>query len=391
MRIAYFSPLPPQRSGIADYSGELVPHLSRFVDLTLFTADPAAVDKNISGTYDLRSYEQYGASYDQFDLALYHIGNSEYHDDISRMALETPGVVVLHDYNLHHATALRTIGKGHRFAYARELGYEKGADGVRRAMATHYGIEPPLFENPLNGRVLDASLGVIVHSHYAARLVERQEYRGSLSIIPALIAPLSGRSRRYELDLSNDAVLFGSFGLMSKEKQVIETLHALRRLRVEMPNAFYLLVGDVVAGLPIDEAIQELGLQDAVFYAGYAAQLSDFVDWIQTADVVINLRSPTVGETSAAALRAMAAGKALIVNDDGWYREIPSAAAAKIPPGDESALLDAMRSTGRSEAVRQAMGSAGLQYTHEVCSPGKVAEAYACTLAEMMRTARIYD
>jgi hypothetical protein len=87
----------------------------------------------------------------------------------------------------------------------------------------------------------------------------------------------------------------------------------------------------------------------------------------------------------------MAAGKALIVNDDGWYREIPSAAAAKIPPGDESALLDAMRSTGRSEAVRQAMGSAGLQYTHEVCSPGKVAEAYACTLAEMMRTARIYD
>ncbi|MFN2122818.1 MAG: glycosyltransferase family 4 protein [Candidatus Promineifilaceae bacterium] len=390
MRIAYFSPLPPQRSGIADYSGELIPHLSRLADLTLFTADPDAVDKAVAVQYDLRSHEQFGDLSDQFDLALYHIGNSEYHDDIARIAFDAPGVIVLHDHNLHHAVALRTIGKGDRFAYAREMGYERGADGVRRAMATRYGIEPPLFENPLNGRLLDASLGVIVHSQYTARLVERQGYRGSLSIIPALIAPFSGRSRRRELNLPDDAVLFGSFGLISKEKQIIETLHALRRLRTEMPNAYYLLVGNVVAELPVEEAIQELGLHDAVFYAGYAAQLSDFVDWIHTADVVINLRSPTVGETSAAALRAMAAGKALIINDDGWYREIPSAAAAKIPPGDESALLDVMRSIGQSEAVRQAMGNAGRQYTRKVCSPGKIAEEYVRTLTRIMRTARIY-
>ncbi len=390
MRIAYFSPLPPQRSGIADYSGELIPHLARLIGLTLFVPNPEEVDKAIAGQFDVRSYAQYEAQHHEFDLALYHIGNSEYHDDISRLALEAPGVVVLHDFNLHHAAALRTIGQGDRFAYAREMGYERGAAGVRRAMATRYSVEPPLFENPLNGRLLDASLGVIVHSRYTAQLVARQAYRGPVSIIPALIAPIPGRSRRRELNLPDDAVLYGSFGLISKEKQVLESLHALRHLRQEMPNAYYLLVGNIVKGLPVEETIHDLGLQDAVHYVGYAANLSDFVDWIHTADVVINLRNPTVGETSAAALRAMAAGKPLIVNDDGWYREIPSAAAVKVPPGNEGALLDAMLLTGRSDAERQRMGNAGLKFTCEVCLPEKVAEEYALALTGFMRTARIY-
>jgi glycosyltransferase involved in cell wall biosynthesis len=390
LRIAYFSPLPPQRSGIADYSGELIPNLARLADLTLFAAKPEEVDRALATQYDMRSYAQYEAQQYEFDLALYHIGNSEYHDDISRLALEIPGVVVLHDYNLHHAVAHRTIGQGDHFAYAREMGYEKGAEGVRRAMGTHYGMQPPLLENPLNGRLLDTSLGVIVHSQYSAQLVARKAYRGPVSIIPALIAPLSGRSRRPALNLPGDAVLYGSFGLISKEKQVVESLHALRRLRQEMPNAYYLLVGNIVKGLPVEKTIHDLGLQDAVHYAGYAANLSEFVDWIHTADVVLNLRNPTAGETSAAALRAMAAAKPLIVNDDGWYREIPSAAAVKVSPGDEDALMDAMLLLGQSTAVRQRMGNAGLKFTREVCGPEKVAEEYALALTDLMRTAQIY-
>lgn len=390
MRIAYFSPLPPQRSGIADYSLELIPHLAHLADMTLFVSDPGQLDSHILERYKVRSHKQFRLQKEDFDLALYHIGNSEYHDEISRLAIEFPGVVVLHDFFLHHSVAQRTIGQDNRLAYIREMGYEQGVEGVRQAMALSRGSDPPIYEVPLNGRLLDGSLGVIVHSQFAARLVRRQGYKGPLAVIPAPIARYPGQSRRAELDLPEKAVLYASFGLITKEKQVIETLAALRRLRAIMPEATYLLVGESMPELPIEKTIREFDLENVVRYVGYAAELADFVDWIHTADIVINLRNPTVGETSATALRAMAAAKPLIVNDRGWYREIPSEAALHVSPANEDALLDAMLLTGQSPVLRERMGDAGLRYASEVCSPTTVANAYFQELKNIQRAVRIY-
>lgn len=390
MRIAYLSPLPPQRSGIADYSFELLPHLAQLAELTLFVQDPGLLDDHLQNQFRIHTFDQFAAQKDEFDLALYHMGNSEYHDEITRLALEFPGVVVLHDFNLHHAVARRTIGEGDAIAYARELGYERGAIGVRRGLALKRGTAPPFFESPLNGRLLDTSLGIIVHSHYAANLARRRNYRGPLAIIPAPIAPITGKSRRVDLNLPKDAVLFGSFGLVTKEKQINNILHALRQLRVEMPQAHFLLVGGVMPDVAVQEVIRELSLDDVVHEIGYVADLADFIDWIQTADVVINLRHPTVGETSATALRALAAGKPLIVNDHGWYREIPSEAALKIAPENAAALLDAMRKTGQSKSIREQMGAVGLQFTHDSCRPDVVAGLYVQELRQILKTVGIY-
>jgi glycosyltransferase involved in cell wall biosynthesis len=386
LRLAYFSPLPPQRSGIADYSSELIPHLAQLVDLTLFVSELDQPDSHILNRYKVQSYKDFESRREDFDLILYNIGNSDFHDDISQLAIEFPGVVVLHDVFLHHSVAQRTIGKSKHFAYAREMGYEQGASGVRRAMAICQGVEPPLFEVPLNGRILDASLGVIVHSQFAASLVRKQGYKGPLAKIPAQIAPHAGQSRRLELNLPDNAVLYASFGLITKEKQIANILRALRRLRTEMPQAFYLLVGESMPDLPVSRIIRELDLEGAVHHIGYVPELADFIDWIHTSDIVINLRNPTVGETSATALRAMAAAKPLIVDDHGWYSEIPPEAAVMIRPGNESSLLDAMRLTGQSASLRNEMGDAGLRFTQDVCHPKVVANAYFQALMRIQST-----
>jgi glycosyltransferase involved in cell wall biosynthesis len=390
LRVAYFSPLPPQRSGIADYSLELLPFLGQLVELTLFVSDPGSVGERVLHQFDIRSNEQFRSEHDTFDFALYHIGNSEFHDDISRLALEFPGVVVLHDFNLHHAVAQRTLGRGDKFAYAREVGYEQGVSGYRRALASKRGFEEPLFESPLNRRLLDTSLGVFVHSRYAANLVRRQRYAGPLAIIPALISPSAGKTRRSELNLPEDALLFGSFGLITKEKKVDTVLHALQQLRVELPQAHYLLVGEAMADVPVRDIVNKLNLEDVVHHIGYVDDLAEFVDWIHTTDVVINLRNPTMGETSAAALRAMAAGKPLIVNDHGWYHEIPSDAALKITPGSQDELLEALRLIGRSESLRESLGRAGVHYTHELCRPEVIAARYLTELERVQKTVEIY-
>jgi glycosyltransferase involved in cell wall biosynthesis len=390
VRIAYFSPLPPQRSGIADYSLELLPYLAQITEVTLFTADPEAIDKRILNQYEVQSLEQYSSGQDRFDLNVYHIGNSEFHDDIARMAIEFPGVIVLHDFNLHHAVARRTLSKGDIFAYSREIGYEQGVSGFRRALALSRGFGKPNLKSPLNGRLLDISLGVIVHSRYTANMVRQQGYEGPVGIIPALISPITGNSRRADLKIPEDSILFGSFGLITKEKQIDTVLRVLSQLRSELPQAQYVLAGGAMSDVAVQETVRDLNLEDAVHCVGYVDDLSDFVDWIQTTDVVINLRNPTVGETSAVALRALAAGKALIVNDHGWYREIPSDAVLKVAPGSEDALLEAMRLSGRSKSLRKSLGRAGINYTYQFCLPEIIANRYVRELVRFQKSIEIY-
>ena len=390
MRIAYLSPLPPQRSGIADYSLELLPHLAQKTELIIFVTDPDKIDRRILNQYEVKSIEQFLSRPNGYDLVIYHIGNSEFHDEITRLAMEIPGIIVLHDFNLHHAVAKRTLGNRDGFAYAREVGYEQGVSWIRRALALDRGFGIPFFETPLNGRLLDRSLGVIVHSQYAANMVRRQGYKGPVAIIPALIRPIAGKTRRADLNLPEDSLLFGSFGLITKEKQVDAVLRALQQLRTEHPQVHYLLVGDAMPDVPVKDLVRELKLENAVHFVGYIEELPVFVDWIHTTDVVINLRNPTAGETSAVALRAMAAGKPLIVDDHGWYCEIPPEAALKITPGSENDLLEAMRLVVQSKARREYLGKAGERYTYGFCRPEIVAKRYVQELERFQKSIRIY-
>ncbi len=91
MRVAYFSPLPPARSGIADYSEALIESLRPLVDLEIFSSADQAFDP--AG----------------FDAILYHIGNNGFHDFVYETALRHPGMVVLHESNLHHLITDLTI------------------------------------------------------------------------------------------------------------------------------------------------------------------------------------------------------------------------------------------------------------------------------------------
>src|SRR5262249_54855480 len=121
MRVSFFSPLPPSKSGIADYSQTLIAHLSGLADLKIFNA---AGDPGQSG------------------IALYQIGNNIHHDFVYETALRHPGVVVLHESNLHHLIAEITIKRGDWDAYLREVEFDAGPGALihaRRVAALEAG------------------------------------------------------------------------------------------------------------------------------------------------------------------------------------------------------------------------------------------------------------
>ena len=102
---------------------------------------------------------------------------------------------------------------------------------------------------------------------------------------------------------------------------------------------------------------------------------------------MLNLRYPTLGETSGAALRVMAASRPLVVFDHGWYAELPDDAAIKIPPLDEAALLAALLELARSPGWRAALGAAAARYVAAECAPEIIADAYVDFLARVLEPA----
>ncbi|MCB9422042.1 MAG: glycosyltransferase [Ardenticatenaceae bacterium] len=385
LQLAYFSPLLPVHSGVADYSSELLPELAQHADITLFTENPQKIANHLTQEFSIRPIQDYPETRWQYDMPLYQIGNSSHHEAIYQMFLRYPGIVTLHDYSLHHFISHRTSGQGHFAGYVRELGYELGTSGIEQARQIRAGEQShPLFKIPLNGRLLDLSLGLIVHSQYAKNLVSSKKSRLHVAVIPQLIAVHADKSRRSQLPWPDDAIIFASVGQITAEKQVDFALRAFQKVRQIIPNAYYLIVGEQTGKMDISNTINSLGLSEWVTLTGHIDNGQEFVDWIYSADIIINLRYPTIGETSRTALCALALERPLVVFDHGWYSELPDSACVKIAPLDEAGLAAAMLNLAQGVEKRQGLGRAGRQYIEQNCRPALAAKAYAAFIEQQI-------
>src|SRR5437773_9841266 len=83
MKLAYFSPLRPQRSGISDYSEELLPYLGAEAEMTLFVDGFQPTDRSLTSRFEIVDYQSQPSSLkqlDPFDAVVYQMGNDHrYH------------------------------------------------------------------------------------------------------------------------------------------------------------------------------------------------------------------------------------------------------------------------------------------------------------------------
>ena len=386
LRLAYFSPLPPARSGIADYSIELLPALAAHVSPVLYTPDPGGVSPTVRRQYDVRPLAGYREERWQFDVTLYQMGNSKHHEPFYRLMSRYPGIMVLHDYVLHHFVAHRTVGRDDFAGFTREMGYVLGPDGVTEAWAIRRGLaEHQLSAQPLNRRAVALSLGLLVHSRYVQQQLQAAGAPCPVRRVPAPIALRQGKPRRADLQWPPDALILASLGQMTTAKQLERSLRAFARLRTKWPLARYLIVGEALPEVDLPRLLAELNVGDSVHTTGYVEALDEFVDWLATADVVLNLRHPTLGETSATALRALAAGRALVVNDAGWYAELPDDAVVKVPTQDDRALQQALETLAAQPERRRQLGERARAYAAAHHAPQKAAISYVAAIMDIMQ------
>jgi glycosyltransferase involved in cell wall biosynthesis/SAM-dependent methyltransferase len=365
MRVAFFSPLPPARSGIADYSAALLSELERLATIARFPAAPAEFDAGL------------------YDAVLYQIGNNPDHAFCYEAAQRWPGVVVLHEANLHHLIAEITIRRGDWDGYLREVEHDGGPDAL--AYAEHYvrtRQRGPDYEGlPMLRGLLESARGVIVHSRYVECAVRKAGFAGPVAVIPhgAWLPERQDRlGYRHRLGLDETVPLIGVFGHLKPYKRIAESLRAMQRLVRVVPDAKMILVGEVHPEVPLESLIDSLRLQPHVRALGYS-RIEDFNGCLSACDVVLNLRHPTVGETSGTLMRAMGMGKPVVVSDTGYFSELPDQVCLKVPinASEEDFLFEYLNLLVSRPTVATAMGERAREWVARECAWPLVARRYA--------------
>ena len=362
MRVAYFSPMPPEASGIADYSALLLPALRRHVEVSVVKRRARRPPRGV-------------------DLAVYHIGNNpEAHGWILDALRRAPGLVVLHDFVLHHLVAGMTIGRRDGHGYLDAMEREHGVVGRLLAHGVLDKRIPPLWESrpedfPLAGEVLAHATGLVVHSHYVEGRVRAAGYAGPVAVVPHPAWP----DPQVVPAAVEGAPLIGAFGNVNQSKRVPQLLEAFARLRKTHPGARLLLVGATSPGFDLERRLQRLGLDDeGILREGHVDE-GRLWSLMAACDVHASLRSPTMGETSGTAVRALVLGKPLVVSDVGWFSELPADVALAVPVGEaETAeLTAALRLLAERPEARGAMGRAARALARSAHDLDRVAELQA--------------
>ena len=394
MRIAWFSPLPPMKSGIADYSAELLPSLAEHCEIELIVDEGSRPDPALAGRFPIHGHKALPGllARGRFDTVVYQLGNNrDYHGAIYRSLLDHPGVLVLHEYVIHHLVRDLTLYAGDSEGYVREMRYAYGQTGeamARRCLASGVPLDPwsyPLFE-----RAVDASLGVIVHNDFTRGRVLASRPLTRMAVVPHHLS-LDSRSHlpgtsfeaaRAAVGIAPGDFAVATFGFLTQSKRPGVLLSAFARLRKEVPNARLLIVGEVSPHFDFERVFKP-EMREGVTVTG-RLELDRFLLYMQACDVAVNLRHPTAGETSGTVIRLLGMGKPLVVNDTGSFAEIPDDCCAKVDLDDteEDLLLAYLRRLARDEPLRRRMGENARRHMAACHSLAGSARGYADFLRE---------
>jgi glycosyltransferase involved in cell wall biosynthesis len=367
VKVAYYSPMPPERSGIADYSALLLPPLRRRLDVQVVRRGRT---RPARGT----------------DVSLYHLGNNpDAHGWILDALRRKPGVVVLHDFVLHHLVAGVTIGRRDGHGYLDAMEREGGVVGRLLGHGVLDKRIPPLWESRpedfhLAGEVLGHAAGLVVHSRHVEERARSAGYGGPIWRIPHPAWPPPA----LEPAAIAGEPLLGCFGNVNASKRIPQLLEAFARLRCDRPGARLLLVGATSPGFDLDRRLQRLGLSEEGIIREPYVEEERLWALMAACDACVNLRAPTMGETSGSVIRQLTLAKPVVVSEVGWFAELPDAVALKVPVDEHEVetLHAALELLAGNESARAAMGAAAAELARREHDVERSAELYAAALEQ---------
>ena len=364
MTAGFYAPLPPARTGVADYAAALLA--------------------------EMRKHGRVDVAPSACDAALYHLGNNALHGEIYRRALEQPGVVVLHDAVLHHFL----LGRLDESAYVDEFVYNYGewSRGLARELwrgRASSATDRRYFDYPMLRRVVERARAVVVHNPAAARLAAEHAPQARVVEIPHLFVaprgPAGGAEAirwRQRLGVDLGSFLFGVFGYLRESKRLMAVLEAFAEVHRAYPRSTLLVAGEFVSS-DLARAVEPMLSGAGVVRRPH---LDEREFWLAAGavDACINLRYPAAGETSGIAIRTMGLGKPVILTESLECSRFPEDACMRIAPGaaERDSLRDHMMLVAQMPEVASAIGERAAAHIRAHHGVERVAARYWEVLRE---------
>lgn len=404
-RLAVLTPLPPCRSGIADYNAQFLPYLARHFDIDLFVDGytPRAELVNASfRVFDAAGFPAVAASYDSI---LYEFGNSDFHVHMERLLWRHPGVVGLHDAYLSGLHRYISLSCGEPAHFRKEMLYSHGPR-ARRFLAPLRGLQDPdgtaVIELPGTKSVLDRADGVISHSPFNLMLARSSYPEGWLSpyrVIPQMVARVraisaSERQRlREDLGFGPDDFVVATFGHVAWTKCGDRLLEGfLRSALRDHARARLVYVGELAQdefGAELERAIGKARGGGRIVVTGYLTE-EQYIRYLRAADLAVQLRTRSRGGTPRGVLDCLSHGLAVAVNDDASYRDYPDEAVIKLAADPSADEIGAVLTRAFEEPQwRERFARSGLRYVTEHHNAAACAAAYAGAIHEFVERRRL--
>ncbi len=403
-RLALFTPLPPCRSGIADYNAAFLPYLSRYFSIDLFVDDYEVSDAFLRSNFVIRPHREFAARSDDYDAVLFEMGNSEFHAYMLDYLERYPGIVILHDAFLSGLYGYVDFHLGDAGRYSKEM---LGAHGprARRYLAPVQANKDPIFAAmvnlPASRSVIESAIGVISHTPYNIDLAQANYPEGwaapyrivkQMVRIPVAASAAHRNALRAELGFREGDFIVCTFGHVAWNKCGDLLFEAFAKSALASdPNAKLVYVGELARdafGHGLRRAIEDGELREQVRISGYLDEAA-YAKYLAAADLAVQLRKQSRGGASKAILDCLVHGIPVIANDAANFKDYPEGVIQKVgAEPDVAELAGKLTSLYQRRVALPQLGNAGREYALREHDPETIAARYAMLIDEFLQKAR---
>lgn len=399
LKLAFVSPLPPERTGIADYSAELLPVLSEYYQIDVVVDQKNITDPWIMENCPVRTSEWFRENYRQYDRVLYHFGNNSFHQYTFPLLETMPGVVVLHDFFQSGIQAYRDDSGSKPHALAQALYTSHGYRAVVDRYVSSNPWEDVVMGYPANLPVLQRGLGVIAHGEYSRKLASQwygPEAAADWAVIPHLRVPADPFNRdsvRRQLGFRPNDLIVCSFGFLGPTKLNHRLLASfLASPLAANPEAKLVFVGSNEHGGEYGKRlIQSINSSDCAsrIYITEWADTKTFRAYLAAADIAVQLRTLSRGETSGTILDCMNHGIASIVNAHGSLADMDKKCVWMLQDDfTDNELISALTALADDSQLRRDLGIKAQETIRTKHHPKNCAQEYMEAIERFYRESR---
>ncbi len=335
-RIAFVSPLPPQKSGISDYSAELLPYLDEYFDIDIFVDQPIEnINPAFTSQFSIYPWQHLLKNKSNYESVIYQMGNSIFHSFMLDLIRKVPGIVVLHDFYI--GNLISQIMNPHKLILKLDNDH-----GLRSLLDLQSSIEKTILKWPMNWSIMKFAKEIIVHSKFQKELNQKYYHLG-WSQNPSIINPLRSNDSCHQtkpieiikenLEIPKEKFIFCVFGIISPFKYIKEIIEAFYKLTKNNDDSLLLFIGEFVNKdfeHEIHNLVKKLKLKTKIRFTGFVTP-EQYRDYLICVDIAIQLRKNSRGETSAAVLDCLESGIPTIVNAHGSLKELEKEAVVMLP------------------------------------------------------------